>query len=260
MLLPLVSLTLKIMRSEGALLAVNLMVLVKSGSRNFYFLGAGFIISLLMLAQLYGFNDAWDAPRDMNDPDKPREIAGIILARRGAFLLASALWAVLLSGVAYLCLPAALYAVLAMISVNTVYSILLKGIPLLDVLTVILWGACFPGLTGFPLAPELLLAAGLMTGISHVWQTLRDKTADKAQRVRTIAVFSENFSVITVFFLCCVLMLIVAARADNLGGELLVVLCAAPLLIYSLVPGIRKVWFLSKLVFAVLWAGLLFLY
>lgn len=253
---PICALLFKFLRFEGALLVINFSLLFLLPHPNDLRV-AGVLTSTLVLAQLYGFNDVFDAPGDLHDPDKPRAIVEAICRKRTFFMSASVVWAIILVCISILWHPAIALAVGAMLITNALYSVLFKGIPILDVIVVILWGGLFPYVSGAPVSPRLAFTVGVMTGVSHVWQTMRDKTADEQRRIRTIAVFSHRWSVFIVFLLCLQLAGILFYSLPGVRSYLLAASAFLPLFFYFTFRSIRIVWLLSKILFSILWLALL---
>jgi 4-hydroxybenzoate polyprenyltransferase len=254
---PLHSLLFKILRGEGVLLFVNLSLLLSLKSDNFFYIGKTMALSVLVLAQLYGFNDAHDAANDVKDPDKPAGVADVILKKHFLFLAATIAWAVALTAVAYFLMPDSFYGVLAMFILNSLYSTVFKGLPVMDVLVVSAWGGCFPLLLGFGIPYDLLIVIGGMTGVSHVWQTLRDKDADMKLGITTVAVFSKSGSIVVVFVLCALIAYTVMPRFEGYIRIFFGGLCLIPLLLFFYLRKIRIVWLASKVIFGVVWLALL---
>ena len=255
-LLPLFSLWFRLKRGEAVLIVVNTSWAWFLHSDNLSLVFAISLFSTLVLAQLYGLNDVIDAEKDLNDPDKVNNWAGLIHKQKGRYLFISILWAIallLLAGILFN--PEVISITVAMILINTLYSLVFKSIPVIDIIWVILWGMCFLALTGFATEwLEYYLVIGLMTGISHVWQILRDKHADNENSIKTTANLSIGIALVLVS-ICCLVLAFVVFRLSNV---FLALACMLPMVIYRVENRIRHVWVYSKIVFGLIWLYLLY--
>jgi len=132
----------RIRRGEGALLAVNLSLIAYQGGFGSLHGLAAALVSVLVILLMYAFNDLYDAPLDVNNPKKDRALIAAYLEHRSVCV--PAIWALslLTIGLAYATLgarPALMVA--AVFLVNVLYSTLLKGAPVIDVVWCGLWGA-----------------------------------------------------------------------------------------------------------------------
>lgn len=259
LIFPIYALTFKLLRAEGVLLVVNLSLAFSFNSAALLYNFKAMLLSTLVMAQLYAFNDVHDAANDVKDPDKPSGIANLILKKRRLFLIAVSAWAAALAAGAYFFMPDSFPGVLVMLTLNTAYSTVFKGLPIVDVLIVSAWGSCFALLLGLRIPFDLLIVVGVMTGVSHIWQTMRDQTSDTASGIMTVAVFSRPSSVALAAILCSFLAFItfkLSAGYMRFGAAGLAVL---PLAFYALwSKKIRRVWILSKIIFALIWFCLLY--
>jgi 4-hydroxybenzoate polyprenyltransferase len=241
----------RLRQGEGALLAINLSLIVVHGAPLQRALAQA-LISVLVLGLMYAFNDFYDAPSDAHNPKKDRAlIAAYLLHRRasGGAIIALTLLAPALA-VALVGLPAA-GAVGGVLLVNVVYSTRLKGVPVVDVAWCGLWGALYAAIVGAPLS--VLLVVGLMTAICHLYQTLDDRVADAASGITTTAVRSAVLSRAVLVALAVLLGL--ALRAPLGGGWALSALTPLALVYVAGTP--RTGWLLTKVYFGVLWLSLL---
>jgi 4-hydroxybenzoate polyprenyltransferase len=135
--------------------------------------------------------------------------------------------------------------------VNVVYSTLLKGVPVVDVVWCGLWGALYAGIVA-P-APSLLLLVGLMTAVCHLYQALDDRAADAANAITTTAVRSAALSRNVLVGLSA--LLFVALR-PALGGPWALT-AFTPLAIFFACDRPHVGWLLTKLYFGVMWLAVL---
>jgi 4-hydroxybenzoate polyprenyltransferase len=256
---PFHALLFKVLRAEGVLLAVNLSLLLVYKPGNFFYGVKAMLLSTLVLAQLYAFNDVHDAANDVKDPDKPAGIAALILKKHSLFMAGVIAWAAALAAAAYFFMPDSFYGTLVMFALNTLYSTVFKGLPVMDVIIVGAWGTCFPMLLGLTMPFDLLVIVGGMTGVSHIWQTMRDQTSDTASGITTVAVFSRFSPLVVAAILCLFLAGVTANRATGYVQPAVAVLSVLPLVFYAFwSKKIRQVWVLSKIVFAFIWFCLLY--
>ena len=154
----------RIRRGEGALLAINLSLILRQLHRDADLTHAILLalVSTVAILVMYAFNDLYDAPDDWNNPKKDRRLIATWLEHRRAGVIATCV--LKLATLALACIagprPAAMAA--AVMVVNVVYSTRLKGVPVVDVLAVWAWGACYAAIVD-P-SPSLVFLVGLMTG------------------------------------------------------------------------------------------------
>jgi 4-hydroxybenzoate polyprenyltransferase len=236
---------------EGALLAVNLSLIVYQGVRLPRFL-AQTAVSILTLGLMYAFNDLYDAPTDANNPKKDRALISTYNEHRRAAGLTIFILKLLTLALAFATLGvSATVAAAAVMLVNVAYSVLLKGVPVVDVAWCALWGALYAAIVGAP--PSLLLLVGLMTAICHLSQTLDDRITDAANGITTTAVrsaaLSRNVLAALSVLLCAVL------RAPF--GPALALTGFTPLALFFVVGKPRTAWLLTKVYFGCMWLYLL---
>ncbi len=123
----------RIRRGEGALLAVSFSLIAYQGLDEPRALWSALVSTLTMIA-MYAFNDLYDAPTDWNNPKKDRALISTYVEYRGACALALFVLKLGTAALAFFVLgTGATIAVIAAMLVNVVYSTLLKGAPVLDV-------------------------------------------------------------------------------------------------------------------------------
>lgn len=240
-------------KAEGVLIAVNAAVIVAAGIDNPGQIILALTFSTLTLGQLYAFNDIYDAKRDANDPDKSTGFWSAILPKRDSFLIAIIFWALVLVVTGFSFDFRLGWYCLLMIFINTLYSTLFKGVPIVDIIWVALWGGWFVLLSLVEPRVELLLVIGLMTAISHIWQTFRDLLSDLQNKISTVAVFSKPLA----FFILGVLCALLAYVVGLLTNILFAGLCFLPIIIYIFIREAKKVWIISKAIFAIIFVKVL---
>jgi len=242
----------RIRRGEGALLAINLSLIVFHGD---LFTGRGVaqaLVSVLAILVMYAFNDLYDAPVDWNNPKKDRALIQTWLEHRRAGVLATVVLKIVTLGVTFATLGSfAAAAVAAVMIVNVVYSTMLKGVPVADVVAVWVWGSLYAAIVDPTFTVVFLV--GLMTGICHLFQALDDREPDAENGIETTAVRSAALlrNVLVALTLC-----LFASLYGSLGlaGALTAVL---PLAIFFVVADAGVGWLLTKAYFAVVWLWLL---
>jgi len=241
----------RLRRGEGALLAVNLSLIVHRGG-SLSRAVAQAVVSGLAILVMYAFNDLYDAPTDWNNPKKDRALIAAYLEHRRQGVVAAALLKLLTLGVAYATLgAAATVAVGGVMIVNVVYSMVLKGVPVVDLAWVWLWGTLYAAIVGA--STSLLVLVGLMTAICHLFQALGDRGPDAANGIRTTAVRSAVLS----RNVLVVLSLLLFANLQPLIGAALALTAFTPLAIFLLLDDADTGWLLTKAYFGVLWLCLL---
>ncbi len=229
--------------AEGMLLAVNASLLVAQRvgvARGVSH--AAHSLSVLML--MYALNDWWDARNDAKNPRKDRDLARTLVTHRrpfGVVLLVLHLAAI---GVAFALGPTVAALTTAVLAANGAYTAIFKGIPVIDVALVGVWGALFASLVG---PCSVVVAVGAMTAVSHVFQAMGDRDADLEAGVTTTAV-SRALALAVLGGCCIVLACGLHALIGNLAFVGFVPLALALVLRRSVVA-----WVASKAVFGLAW-------
>lgn len=203
-LLNLGPLWLRILRREGALLAVNAALVFALRPPLIDTLGY-LVLSTLVLSAAYAVNDWKDCEADRRNPKKNQRLVEALVQSQRAFgLWLIALHAALVSA-AWLWLgrPSAL-AVVVMLAVNAAYSQWLKGMPVVDVIIVGVWGAAYTAIV--PASWRVYLFIGVMTALMHVFQIQGDRDVDAANRVSTSVVRLPRIVVPIMFAVCGILL------------------------------------------------------
>jgi 4-hydroxybenzoate polyprenyltransferase len=240
----------RIRRGEGALLAVNLSLVVQQGPGPRAL--AGVVVSVLAIVLMYAFNDLYDAPTDSKNPKKDRALIATYLEHRRASTLAIVAVKLLTLAFAAATLDArAVVALAAAMLVNVVYSTMLKGVPVVDVAWCGLWGALYAAIVS-P-SPAHWVLVGLMTAICHLYQALDDRAADAANAITTTAVRSRTLSTAVLGVLS--VLLFAALRAPF--GDAWAATAFTPLAIYFACGSPRTGWLLTKAYFAAMWLSVL---
>lgn len=238
----------RIRRGEGALLAINLSLIVAHGD---VFTIRGVMqafVSVLAILVMYAFNDLYDAPVDWNNPKKDRALIRTWIEHRQAGVLATIVLKLVTLAIAYPALGATpTAAVAAVMVVNVVYSTMLKGVPVADVAAVWVWGSLYAAIVAPAFAVTFLV--GLMTGVCHLFQALDDRAPDAENGIQTTAVRS---AVLSRNVLVALSLLLVGILWSSLGAAAAVT-GLVPLLIFFVVADAGVGWLLTKAYFAVVW-------
>jgi 4-hydroxybenzoate polyprenyltransferase len=239
-------------RGEGALLAVNFSLIAYQGGLETPVGLAGLLVSVMVMGLMYAFNDLYDAPLDVNNPKKDRSLIAAYLEHRSICSIAIWVLSLLTIGLAFAALgarPAVMVA--AVFVVNVIYSTLLKGAPVIDVVWCGLWGALFAVV--IETSPSLLVLVGLMTAVCHLYQTLDDRAADAANHIVTTAVRSAALSRNVLAALSLLLFFVLRPWF----GDLWALTAFVPLALYFVSPSARVAWLLSKVYFGIMWLSVL---
>jgi len=206
------------------------------------------LVTSVLLVALYLYNDVVDRDIDAHNPKKVASQRQA-LAERPRFFLVTALGTQLAAAAAawwWLGDVAGLGAA-SLLVLNPFYSGIAKRAPGLDVLVVGAMGAALIAL-GTP-APGLLLLAGVMTGISHAFQTSVDRSADLAAGVRSSGTAPAPLR--TFIWIALTIALAVAAYLHlGIAG------CASalfPFWVSRRLDDANRAWTLSRIYFGVLW-------
>lgn len=246
----LASTLLRVRRGEGALLAVNLSLILAAwtSAPRAAFLA---IVSALAIVQMYAFNDLCDAPTDSSNPRKSRRLIGTYLEHRaacGAAILGLSILTVVLAFATVGWRAGS--ATTAVMLVNVAYSRMLKGIPVLDVAWCGLWGALYAAIVTASL--PLLLMVALMTAVCHLYQTIGDRAPDAANEIMTTAVRS---SALATGVLLVLSILLLAILRGPIGGPSAATAFVPFGLLFIVAP--HTGWLLSKVYFAAVWLHVL---
>lgn len=241
----------RLRRGEGALPAVNFSLLAYQGVGRPGAL-AGAVVSVLAIAVMYALNDLWDAPTDSNNPKKDQTVVATYLAHRGLGAVALVVLHLATVALAFATLdPRAAAAVAGVMIVNLVYSTILKGVPVVDVVWCGLWGALYAAIVES--SAWLITIVGLMTAVCHLYQALDDRVADAANAITTTAVRSPSLSrnvLIALSLLLCLALRPVLGSAWALTAF-------TPLAIYFAIDRAHVGWLLTKAYFGVMWLSVL---
>ena len=241
----------RIRRGEGALLAINVSLILSHGGTLSLGLVQALVSTLAMLV-MYAFNDLYDAPVDSNNPKKDQRLIAAWLEHRRTGVMAMAVLKVVVAALAGATLGAsASAAVTVVMIVNVVYSTMLKGVPVCDVAAVWLWGASFSLIVGASVSLAFLV--GLMTAICHLFQALDDRAPDAANGIQTTAVRSWALSRNVLVALSLLLALALVAPLGVVGS----VTALTPLAIFFAVHDAGTGWLVTKAYFGVVWLAVL---
>jgi 4-hydroxybenzoate polyprenyltransferase len=236
---------------EGALLAVNFSLLAYWAPTPARALSQA-LVSVLAIGLMYAFNDVYDAPSDWKNPKKDRTVTATYIEHRRPGTIAILVLKLLTVALSLALLgPAAAAAVAAVMSVNLVYSIWLKGVPVVDVAWCGLWGALYAAIV--TTSGTLLVLVGLMTAVCHLFQALDDRAPDAANGIVTTAVRSPALSRDVLIALSGLLFVALYAHV----GMALAATAFTPLAFFFTARTPRTAWLLTKAYFAVMWLYML---
>ena len=244
MLHPLVQ---RIRLGEGGLLGMALWAAAWE-TRDAATVAAVAVLTLVVLAALYLYNDVVDRDIDALNPKKDA-VQRQALLERPRFYLAVALGtqvAAVFVAAAVLGTVAAAGA-LSLLLLNPFYSRFAKRIPALDVFIVGTMGAAVVALA-IP-SPSLLFLAGAMTAISHAFQTRVDRTADLAAGIQSSGTAPTPVRNVIWVVLMAILAVAVYPRL-GIAGSLSTLL---PYVILSRSTDPNRGWAWARVYFAVLW-------
>lgn len=206
-------------------------------------------ISLIVMCLLYGYNDYTDADADKLNPKKDLEFIEIILHHKKTYLYLIVLLQFITIVTCFLVLGWGIALCLAVLyGINFLYSTYIKSMPILDILIVCLWGGVYACLAG-ELKTGIALAAGLMTGIAHLFQVITDEKTDKENNINTSAVVLAQYKNLLLLFMCVLLALLIFSFTHNW----IAVAGFAPFLMFMFSKNVTFSWFGSRAVFLLLW-------
>ncbi len=144
------------------------------------------VLTTVLLAALYLYNDVSDRAVDTYNPAKVAEHRAPLSRRpRAFFAIALATHAFVAAAAGVLLGPFAVACAVLLLGLNPLYSRVAKRVPGVDVVVVGVMGAAVVGFA--TVSASLLLIAGAMTGISHAFQTRDDSAADRAAGIQSSA-------------------------------------------------------------------------
>ena len=237
-------------RGEGALLAVN-GALAAATRPSPGTLAVAVALSGLVLAVAYGINDWRDAEHDLCNPKKDKRLVQAILERRRPFLVWLCGLHVAAFALALVTLGArSAAAVGTMLTVNFLYSWWLKGVPALDLVAVVAWGASCAAIVSS--SPVFCASVGVMTAMMHVFQMQQDRRVDAANEVSTTAVRLPHLVTLSLGALCAMLAAILYRPLGALGA----LSAFIPLGLRLLWTDTGRAWMACRVYcgFALLWA------
>jgi 4-hydroxybenzoate polyprenyltransferase len=245
----------RLRRAEGVLLAINASIILthEASPRR---MAMQLLVSAVVLALLYAYNDVYDCEADVENPKKDRRLVLLLIAHRARIIRALVVLSAAAIVVSYLALGmASAVAVASVLSINVVYSHVLKRTAVIDVLWVGLCGGAYVLTPGIPLDFRVVLLVAVMTGASHVFQTLGDRSVDRLNRVQTTAVVSPRLASALLVAFCAVAAWVVG----HYFGPVLALTAFLPFAAHLAIDDAERAWLLSKVYFGVLWLALILL-
>lgn len=228
---------------EGALLAINAAVIWFLAPEPFR--GAvQLVLSFVVIAALYSFNDLVDCQADRHNPKKNQKLVSAFVDHEReftAFLYGLQMLLVVLAWV-LLDLRTAL-VVIAIFAINMLYSLRIKGVPFADIVLVGVWGGIYCAIPDTPW--RFCLLVGIMTTVSHVFQILVDRDVDTQNDVHTTAVRSLRTTTAVLAGICVALYVALLQPLGALWG----LTAFAPLALHLAIARTETAWMLSRIYF-----------
>lgn len=244
-------LVVRLRTAEGALLAIIASLLWLEHARPWAAI-LQFVLCTLVMAQMYAHNDIVDARADLDNPRKGVRLATLLVTHEVFFRRASTAAALVLTLVMGLTVDGrTASSAVAVMALNSAYSRWLKSVPIVDVVTVGIWGGLFAGLVTRRVG--LLVGVALMTAISHVFQTLLDRHADQRAAISTTGTRAIGLSLAVIATLSVALGMWALPRAGGFAASLVV----APVAAVVLMPRAGPAWLVAKCAFAAIWMTVL---
>lgn len=216
-------------------------------------LGAVTLLALLVLSALYAFNDYVDRYSDKLNPKKNIELSDLLIENRKLFLTSHLVlcFITVLATTILLSFTNACLLVLTYI-INMIYSFRAKSLPFLDIFAVFAWGGLYIAfVAGIQWMP--ILFAAVMTSIAHVFQTMADKDSDRQNEINTSAVIlSEKIS-----WILCLICGVLSIISYLFLGMVPAILAWLPYASIILLGKVNLSWYLSRIVFVIIWIVLL---
>ena len=206
------------------------------------------VVTTVLLAALYLYNDVSDRGVDSYNPAKIAEHRAPLSRRPGVFFAVALAAHALVCAAAWVLLgPFAAACGVLLLALNPLYSSVAKRVPGLDVVVVGVMGAAVVGFA--TTSASLLQIAAAMTGISHAFQTRDDTTADRAAGVHSSAT-AAPFAREAIWLALC------AAFAWTVFARLGAPWAASAVIPYALLSRSRdasRAWAIARVYFTVVW-------
>ena len=237
---------------EGGLVVFNLFYSIYA-HRDWKMVIIETLVSFIILCLLYGFNDYSDRDYDIINAKKDQNFSRRIIEHSRSFLVFNTLLTtIIIVFVSFAFDPLRLLAVCFVFLINYTYSKKLKSFPLVDILAVIFWGGVFVMLSG-RFSIYLICTAGIMTGISHLFQMMTDKSSDVANKIKTTVVALPGSESL----LLAILFIVLGVMIFSYLGLWWAMTVSIPFLFYVLSKNVTLSWYVARIYFFICWLGLL---
>jgi len=194
----------RLQKKEGGLLLYGALYVYLTSSSLLLVLANILLFTATSLI-LYSFNDFSDRFGDIKNPKKNKEFTKQLIEHPEIFTISHISFLVLTSIFAFYTFGNdKLFIFGLVILTNAIYCKLLKGIPIFDLLIILICGGLYVFLATTP-NYQLAITAGIMTGMPHLFQMLIDIKADRKARVKTTVVRFPNSILVTTTALCLAL-------------------------------------------------------
>ena len=214
------------------------------------------IVSFIVMCALYGFNDYHDREKDRDNPKKDNNFTLEIIRHEKLFLLLN--FCLTIGTIVFVFFFLSHFKaviILFLYIINYLYSVKVKGIPILDLIIVVIWGSLFIAISGkFQLS--LILIAGVMTGIAHLFQMITDKEVDKHNNITTSIVQMPKGEIVLLTSICLILGILLYSTI----GIYWAVSCILPVIVYIISSNVTFSWYLARVYFLICWIALLNLF
>lgn len=243
----------RIKKMEGGLLlfALSYSWLTKESLVIFWL---NLLLSSITYFCLYAYNDFIDRYDDLSNPKKDRAFVQQLIKHPTIFNASYTTLILVLAAISYIFFgPYKLLVFFLVILTNTLYCKLLKGVPVADILIIIICSSLFVFLATMP-EYELAVTAGIMTGMPHLFQMLTDKISDAKASVKTTVVRYPHATKITTAILCFLLAFVyfIFSLPHQAIASLL------PIAVTFLPFSVERQWTITRLYFTLLWVSQLY--
>jgi 4-hydroxybenzoate polyprenyltransferase len=240
---------------EGGLVVFNLFHSIYAHN-NLSVIITEVVLSFFVMCALYGFNDYTDRQKDGHNEKKDRNFIYTILQNEKLFIWLNLLLTITtILAALFFFTSSKMMVLLALYTINFLYSKRFKSVPVIDIVAVGIWGGLYVMVSG-EFQWILIIVVGIMTSIAHLFQILTDKVSDGKTNTKTtvIALPGSEF-----LFLSSLCLLLGFFLFESLGFWW-ALSASFPILIYTFTRRVTLSWHVSRAYFFICWLALLPLY
>jgi 4-hydroxybenzoate polyprenyltransferase len=215
-LVPAYSLIIRVRNGEGGLLALT-------GAFIYLFLPPSevhlrIVLTAILLGLIYGLNDIHDAPLDIRDKSRINSWSTTLASHQSS---GYAMHVLQVSIFTIYCIQSGvcnLYYLISTFALSFLYSFRTKAVPILDFFSVFFLSCFFILSFGDQIPKYIVLNAGIMIILNHVFQMHRDLTCDANNKINTSAVSAHQIPRFFFFLSASAVVIIFVLAGDRMAG------------------------------------------